>query len=105
MAKIGSGAERERQLRTEAAAIALELFRERGASAVDLLTERMMQPGASAEDRRRDRLARLEVERLDRERRNGSSSRALTVWKPPLFSLAGLAGLLGIKLRPGRRRR
>ena len=98
-----SGAAIERELRAEATAEAAALFQERGASAVDFLTHRLTRPGVSADDRRRDRLARLEVERLDRERRNGPMTTALSVWKPPLFSLAGLASLVGLSLRRRRR--
>jgi hypothetical protein len=105
LARIGSGAARERELRAEAAADAVDLYRTHGAGAVELLTERIMRPDSSAADRRRDRLARLEVERLDRAARNGSSSNALVPWKPPLFSLAGLAGLFGLRSGPRRRRR
>jgi hypothetical protein len=102
LARIGSVAARESELRAAAAADAAILYREHGEGAVALLTERMMRIDASPEDRRRDRLARLEVERLDRTRRNGPWNNAVTLWKPPLFSVAGLKRLLGI--RPGRGR-
>ena len=102
---IVSSAVRERELRAEASAEAVALFRERGAGAVEFLTHRMALPGVSAADRRRDRLARLEVERLDREQRNGSSAVELVVWKPPLFSFAGIASRLGLSGRFRRRHR
>lgn len=105
MARIGSVAAREQALRDAATADAAELYREHGASAVDLLTERALRPESSADDRRRDRLARLEVERLDRIARNGPPSTALAVWKPPLFSVAGLKLLLGLGRKPRKRRR
>jgi hypothetical protein len=104
LARIGSVAARERELRAAAAADAITLYRELGAGAVDLLTRRALQPESSADDRRRDRLARLEVERLDRLARNGPTT-ALVLWKPPLFSMARLKGLLKLRIGAGKRRR
>jgi hypothetical protein len=105
LARIGSVAAREQALRDAAAADAIALYRDLGAGAVDLLTRRALRPESSAEDRRRDRLARLEVERLDRLARNGPSTTALVVWKPPLFSIARLKGLLKLRIGPAKRRR
>ena len=104
MARIGSVAAREQALRKAAADDAASLYREHGANAVELLTGRTLRPDSSADERRRDRLARLEVERLDRVTRNGPAGNALVIWKPPLFSFGRLRGLLHIRRRPRRRR-
>lgn len=102
MATIGSVATRERELRSAATVQARALYREQGVRAVEFLTARIARQDASPEERRRDRLARLEVERLDRTRRNGPST-ALVAWKPPLFSVEGIKRLLGFGRRSGRR--
>jgi hypothetical protein len=104
MGRIESGAERERTLRAEATAEAAALYREHGAGAMAILTGRMTSPDAGADQRRHNRLAKLEVERLDRAARNQPWSDVLgTSKKPSLFSRAGLAGLLGIKASARRR--
>lgn len=90
----------EKHLRARALQEAAELYRSHGTGALDLLAEWGLDPQATEHDRRRFRLARTEIERLDRIRRNGAASRAMVVWKPPLFSLARLAQFLRI----GRRR-
>jgi hypothetical protein len=101
--RISSSATRERVLREAAAQEAAELFSRHGSDAVTLLSDRLTDQSRSAEERRADRLALLEVERLDRRRRQSSSPQALVVWKPPVLSKAWFANLFGIK--PGLRRR
>lgn len=98
---FGADATREKALRRQAIEEAADLFRSHGSGAVQLVTRRSHEPGLSSEDRRRLRLARVELERLEREQRR-RSGRALVVWKPSLFSMAGLARLFGLQ---GRRRR
>jgi hypothetical protein len=99
---ISSAAQRERELRDTANQEAAQLFARHGDAALGIVADRLVDQDRSPEQRRADRLTLLEVERLDRDRRQGSSSGALVMWKPPLFSLAGIAGLFGIKIRSRR---
>ncbi len=94
----------ERDLREQALRDAAKLFHDHGARAIAMVSDRLIDQSRSAAERRCDRLTLLAVERLDRERRQGTGSAALVVWKPPLLSLAGIAGLFGIKIKPRRRR-
>lgn len=98
--RVSISAVRERALRDDAVREAEDLFARHGAYAIDLLSERLVDRGRGSDQRRADRLTLLAVEKLDRERRQGGASQALVVWKPPLFSRAGLAALFGF----GRRR-
>jgi hypothetical protein len=102
---IGPGTAAERALRDEAIAKANDLFAHHGEAAGEMLTDRIHDPALSADERRCYRLARLEVERLGRERRASHSSNALAVWRPPLFSWQGLARIFFRKGRAGTNRR
>jgi hypothetical protein len=102
--RIGPGTAAERALRERAIAEAGELFAHHGEEAGEMLTDRIHDPELSAEERRRYRLARLEVERLGRERRKAHSPTALAVWRPPLFSWQGLGALFFRKGRRGTKR-
>jgi len=103
--RIGPGTAAERALRDQAIAEAGELFASHGDAAGEMLTDRIHDPELSPDERRRYRLARLEVERLGRERRNSHSPNALAVWRPPLFSWEGLARIFFRKGRQGTNRR
>lgn len=96
---ISDSAQRERELREAAVEEAAQLFTRHGSNAVALLSDRLIDQSRSPEQRRADRLALLEVERLDRDRRQGSSGTALVVWRAPLLSWAGLKALFGIRRR------
>ena len=103
MAIFGTVAAREAELRKQAVADADALFREHGASAVRRLTERLIDTGVAAEERRLLRLTRLEVERLMRIQQR--STTALVIYRPKRFTMTGLAKLLGFgRKRSGRRR-
>jgi len=102
---IGPGTAAERALRDQAIAQASEPFAHHGEAAGEMLTDRIHDPALSADERRCFRLARLEVERLGRERRNAHNSHALAVWRPPLFSWQGLARLFFRKPPGGTNRR
>ena len=102
-AMIGAGATAERLLREQAIAEAAELFGQYGGAASEMLTGYIHDPTLSAAERRRHRLARIEVERLARERRDAHSSHALVVWRPSFFSWRGIGALFGRK-RNGRSR-
>ena len=102
---IGANAAAERILRARAIAEAAELFAHHGDAAADLLTDRVYDPSLPAEERRRYRLIRVEIERLGRARRNLRNPHALAVWRPPLFSLGGLARLFGFPRNGARRDR
>lgn len=101
----GPGEASERTLREQAVAEAAELFAHHGDAACALLTDQAYDPALSATERRRHRLARVEVERLGRERRKVHNPYALAVWRPPLLSWAGLAHLFGLRRRKPRGRR
>lgn len=101
---IGVVAAQERALREQALRDAASLFHEHGGRAIAMVSDRLVDQSRSAAERRCDRLTLLAIERLDREQRQGPSSTALAVWKPPLLSLAGVAGLFGIKLKRKPRR-
>lgn len=101
--KISTSAQQERELREAAIEDATNLFARHGSSAVAMVSDRLVDQSRSPEQRRCDRLTLLAVERLDRDRRQGSSGgTTLVVWKPPLFSWAGISALFGLK--PRRRR-
>ena len=102
---IGADAAAERILRARAIAEAAELFAHHGDAAVELLTDRVYDPTLAPAERRRYRLIRVEVERLGRERRKIRNPYALAVWRPPLFSVQGLARLFGFRRRQPRRGR
>ena len=107
VSRISDSATRERQLRESAACEAADLFATYGESAIDIVAQRAVDGGRSPEQRRSDRLALLTIERLDRERRQGSTPAAmptaLVVWKPPLFSRSWFASLFRKKVRHRRR--
>jgi hypothetical protein len=103
--RIGPGTAAERALRDKAIEEASELFAHHGDEAGEMLTDRIHDPELSADERRRYRLARLEVERLGRERRRAHSPNALAVWRPPLFSWQGLTSLFFRKRSGGTNRR
>ncbi len=100
-----STADAERDLREQALRDADALFRVHGQRAIAVVSGRLIDQTRSTAERRCDRLTLLAVERLDREQRQGTRSAAMVVWKPSRFSLAGIAGLFGIKVGPGRSRR
>jgi hypothetical protein len=102
---IGPGTAAERALREQAVAQAVELFAHHGEAAGEMLTDRIHDPALSPDERRCYRLARLEVERLGRERRNSHSPNALAVWRPPLFSWQRLARIIFRKAGTGTKRR
>ncbi len=101
MAIFGALATREAELRRRAVADAGALFREHGGSAVRRLTERLIDTGLPADERRLLRLTRLEVERLIRTQRRGAN--ALVIYRPRRFTMTGLAKLLGFGGKRGRR--
>ena len=103
MAIFGTVAAREAELRKQASADAEAMFREHGGSAAALLTERLIDTGLSADDRRLVRLTRLEVERLIRTQRQGAT--ALVIYRPRRFTLGNVARLFGFAKKGGRRRR
>ena len=94
----------ERALREQATRDAASLFQEHGRRAIAIVSDRLIDQSRSSAERRCDRLTLLAVERLDREQRKGTGATALVVWKPSLFSLEGIVGLFGIKLKRTRRR-
>ena len=98
-----ASAVRERDLRERALGDAAALFHEHGRHAIAMVSDRLTDQSRDAAERRCDRLTLLAVERLDREQRQGTRATALVVWKPPLLSLAGIAGLFGIRLKRRRR--
>ena len=102
---IGPDEASERALREQAIADAAELFAHHGEAACAMLTDQAYDPALSPTERRRHRLARMEVERLGRERRKVHNPYALAVWRPPLLSWAGLAHLFGLRRTKPRRRR
>ena len=90
-AKIGSRAAHERLLRDRAIEEGGALFRRLGGEeALRSVSAGLLDPSKSADERRYQRLMIVELERLDRIRRYGPPTHALTVWKPPLFSMARL---------------
>lgn len=96
--RISDSAARERQLRDAANEEAAALFERHGDGAVAILSDRLVDQSRSPEQRRADRLALLEVERLDRQRRQGASAQtALVVWRPSMWTR--VAQFLGIKTR------
>lgn len=101
-AKIGSSAARERLVRARAAEEAGVLFARDGIAAVRTIQSEL-RTLPSAEERRYHRLVMLEIERLDRVRRNSAGGTAVALWKPRAFNLAGLARLLGFAGRRPRR--
>ncbi len=105
-AKINSRAEHDRLLRLHAIDEAGALFRKQGGDAIPQVSAGLTDQSKTADERRYDRLMIVELERLDRLRRHGPPSTALAVWKPPLFSRAGIAALFasltGSKRRPMR---
>lgn len=101
----GAQATAERILRAQAVTEAAELFAHHGDAAAELLTDRVYDPALAPAERRRYRLIRVEVERLGRERRKVRNPHALAIWRPPLFSLHGLARLLGLRRGAARRDR
>jgi hypothetical protein len=101
---IGTTAKTERELRRRAITEAAELFRADGAAAVGAVLALAKDQSKTIDERRFDRLTLLELERLDRLETERRASQALTLWKPALFSVAGIAALLGITTRLRRRR-
>ena len=101
-ARISSKAEHDRLLRERANEEAATLFQTHGVDAVAMVTDGLIGGAKDADERRHDRLVILEIERLDRLRRNGSPASALVVWKPPLLSLARLRHFLRGKRAPRR---
>jgi hypothetical protein len=95
--RISTAAEQERQLRDTAIGEAAELFARHGSHAAAIVSDRLVDQSRTPEQRRADRLALLEVERLDRTRRQGPSNTALVVWKPSVWSR--IASLFGVKAR------
>ncbi|MGI4733007.1 MAG: hypothetical protein ACRYFW_14855 [Janthinobacterium lividum] len=95
----------EKALRNHALADAATMFELHGGAAIGVLTQRIHDPELSVDERRHCRLTRVEVERLDRARRNARNPNPLTVWKPPLFSWAGIAARLGLRQKERRRKR
>ena len=81
-------------LRERAVEEAATLFHTHGVDAVDMITAGLIGGDKDANERRHDRLVIVEIERLDRLRRNGSPATALVVWKPPLLSLARIRDFL-----------
>ena len=102
---IGANAAAERILRTQAVAEAAELFAHHGDAASELLTDRVYDASLSPAERRRYRLIRVEIERLGRERRKVRDPYAVVVRRPSMFSVEGLARLLGFRRRNARHNR
>ena len=102
---IGANAAAERILRAQALSEAAEMFAHHGDAAAELLTDRVYDAALPAEERRRYRLIRVEIERLGRARRNVRNPYALAVWRPRLLSLEGLARLFGLRRKPPPRNR
>ena len=92
---IGPGTAVERKLRESAVDEAAELFARHGDKAIEILIARIHDPAHSPVERRRCRLARLEVERLGRAQRVAWNPSPLVLWQPPLFSWAGMKRLFG----------
>ena len=92
--KISNRAIQERAAAKNAVAEAEELFRTKGAYAIDDVSDRLTDQDRAADKRRHDRLVLLELERLDREARKGVPKYWVTVWKPPVFSKAWFKRLL-----------
>jgi hypothetical protein len=81
-------------LRIRATEEAASLFRRLGGdAAIQLASADLLDQSKTAEERRHNRLMIVELERLHRIERYGPPSYALAVWKPPLFSMAGLRSL------------
>jgi hypothetical protein len=98
-ARISSKAEHDRLLQRRSVEEAGTLFVQRGVEEVYRLSAGLTDMAKTADERRYIRLMIVEIERLDRERRRKPGSTALVVFKPPLFSRAGLARLFGIRTR------
>jgi hypothetical protein len=99
---ISTTAITERELRQRAIAEAADLFRADGPAAIQTVSARAKDQSKTIDQRRFDRLTLLELERLDRMEAAKRTSTALAPWTPAIFSLAGLASLLGIARRPRR---
>jgi len=93
---IGTTAKTERELRQRALAEAADMFRSDGSAAIQTVLDRAKDRSKSTDERRFDRLTLLEIERLDRTQTEKRASLALALWKPALFSIAGIAALLRI---------
>jgi hypothetical protein len=100
---IGTTAKTERELRARAVAEAADLFRADGPDAIEAVSARAKDRSKTMDERRFDRLTLLEIERLDRLQTEHRASQALTLWRPALFSLAGIAALIGLSKRSRRR--
>ncbi|MDB5738544.1 MAG: hypothetical protein JWO65_2212 [Sphingomonas bacterium] len=98
-ARISSKAEHDRLLQLRAVEEAGTLFLQLGVGEVHRLTAGLTDMTKTADERRYIRLMILEIERLDRERRRKPGSTALVIFKPSLFSRAGLARLFGVRTR------
>lgn len=96
---IETTAKTERELRQRAIMQATEMFRADGAAAIPAVLALAKDRSKTIDERRFDRLTLLELERLDRLDTERRASQALTLWKPALFSVAGLAALFGITRR------
>ncbi|USI73153.1 hypothetical protein [Sphingomonas morindae] len=80
----------EKKLREQAMEEAATLFASQGSRAIDILSDRLLAPGRTADERRADRLALRQVEHLDRERRKASDPAVRPEWRMPLLRRAGL---------------
>ena len=99
---IGTTAKTERELRERAVVEATDLFRAEGPGAIPAVLARAKDQAKTIDERRFDRLTLLELERLDRLQNEKRASNALALWKPALFSLAGIAALFRMVRRSRR---
>lgn len=96
---FGTDGWRRQERRSRARDRAAWLIRDHGDAAEEVLARDLLRPGLSAGERRRMRLTRAAL----RKARRQPAAIDRGAWKPALFSIAGIAALLGIRL--GRRRR
>lgn len=81
--RIVSQAEQERLFRNRALEEAALLFAQNGREALDLVRREARSPKIGPEERRYHRLVHVEIERLDRLKRNGAAFSAALVMSPP----------------------
>lgn len=86
------------ELKSRARDQARYLIRDHGPNAEAVLAAKMKRRKAKPEDLERYRLTAIELKTL-RKSGVGTTSRALAVRKPSLFSLRGLALLFGLRKR------
>ncbi|MBV9840118.1 MAG: hypothetical protein JOY99_01040 [Sphingomonadaceae bacterium] len=84
------------ELRSRARDQARWLIRDHGQDAEAVLLEKLERRRISREDRYRYRQTLIELRRLRREEAERARRQALVIWKPPIFTFAGIGVRLGL---------